>query len=561
MPVVAFMIAGFISQSPLGPRELGRLLNRMADSLVRGADQKANRVMVGPHIAGIAFAAEGAPACETPAIAWLDGEFFNHSGIATSDAEFFARAAMAGRELLNPLDGIFAGVVFDPRKDELHMVTDRHGLRSLYYTRLGNRLAWASQTKAFLALPDFSPVIDPIARDIFLATGQLPADRTWLEGVLPVPPATRMTFRLAEGRLAQQTYWSWDEIAPIAGNPRELADELGTRFRTAVERRTTRQTGLTLSGGLDSRAILAAMPHAPKTFTFGRPNSADVRLAARAASVKNAPHEVLPLHAQNWLLPRLPGVWWTDGALDLLHMHGIEHLNRQRAAYRICLKGSGGDGLAGAGHLFHPRDFAAYLKDKLHIDADQDVLHHLETAFHNSGSAHAFFIFWRMRGFNIHGPRLGLFEGIEYRLPFFDNRVQEFLYAIPLHQKANNRLYKCMLLQTFPTYFKNIPWQATGFPISYPSWVVKPLRRIARLRHRGPRPFADYANWLRRAPGKTLCDHLLNDATADLWHRHLAGEDHTAILGRHLTLKLYFRQLFDNKYRTLEEAEELLKET
>ena len=87
------------------------------------------------------------------------------------------------------------------------------------------------------------------------------------------------------------------------------------------------------------------------------------------------------------------------------------------------------------------------------------------------------------------------------------------------------------------------------------------LSRIARLRHRGPRPFADYANWLRRAPGKTLCDHLLNDATADLWHRHLAGEDHTAILGRHLTLKLYFRQLFDNKYRTLEEAEELLKET
>lgn len=167
-----------------------------------------------------------------------------------------------------------------------------------------------------------------------------------------------MTFRLAEGRLAQQTYWSWDEIAPIAGNnPRELADELGTRFRTAVERRTTRQTGLTLSGGLDSRAILAAMPHAPKTFTFGRPNSADVRLAA----------------------------------------------------------------------------------------------------------------------------------------------------LVPL-------------------------------PI-------------------------DYANWSRRAPGKTLCDHLLNDATADLWHRHLAGEDHTAILGRHLTLKLYFRQLFDNKYRTLEEAEELLNGT
>ena len=462
--MVAFMIAGFISQSPLGPRELGRLLNRMADSLVRGADQKANRVMVGPHIAGIAFAAEGAPACETPAIAWLDGEFFNHSGIATSDAEFFARAAMAGRELLNPLDGIFAGVVFDPRKDELHMVTDRHGLRPLYYTRLGNRLAWASQTKAFLALPDFSPVIDPIARDIFLATGQLPADRTWLEGVLPVPPATRMTFRLAEGRLAQQTYWSWDEIAPIAGNPRELADELGTRFRTAVERRTTRQTGLTLSGGLDSRAILAAMPHAPKTFTFGRPNSADVRLAARAASVKNAPHEVLPLHAQNWLLPRLPGVWWTDGALDLLHMHGIEHLNRQRAAYRICLKGSGGDGLAGAGHLFHPRDFAAYLKDKLHIDADQDVLHHLETAFHNSGSAHAFLFFGACAGSTFTARAWASLKGSNTACPFSTIACKNFSMPFPCTKKPTIACTNACCCKPFPPTSKTSPGRPRDFP-------------------------------------------------------------------------------------------------
>ena len=555
------MIAGFISQSPLGPRELARVLNRMAESLVTSAHQKASRILVGPHIAGIAFAPDGkSPTCETPAIAWLDGEFCNRSGIATSDAEFFARAAMGGRELLNPLDGIFAGVVFDPRKRELHIATDRYGLRPLYYTRLGNRIAWASQTKAFLGLPDFSLTIDPIARAIFLATGQLPADRTWLAGVLPVPPATRMTFRLADGRLAQQTYWSWDEITPIAGEPRELARELGTRFRAAVERRTTRQTGLTLSGGLDSRAILAAMPHAPKTFTFGHPNSADVRIAARAASAKNAPHEVLPLRDQNWLLPRLPGVWWTDGALDLLHMHGIEHLKRQRVAYRICLNGAGGDGLAGAGHLFRPRDFAAYLKNKLHIAADHAVIHHLETAFQRAGSAHAFYIDWRVRGFTIHGPRMGLFEGIEYRLPFFDNRVQELLYAIPLRQKANNRLYKRMLLQTFPNYFKNIPWQATGFPISYPSWAIKPLRRVARLRSRVS--FADYANWLRQPPGKNLGDHLLGDARgiADLWHRHLAGEDHTAILGRHLTLELYLRQLFNGKYRTVEEAAELLKE-
>ena len=565
------MLAGFISQSPLPPRELTHSLTRMADSLV--VHQKAHRIVFAPHIAGAAFAPDWRttpPVCQTQAghIAYLDGEFFNSAALAqpaTSDPEFLVQAITGESELLNRIDGLFSGVVFDIQKNELHIITDRYGLRPLYWTRQGNRIAWASQTKAFLTLPGFSPVIDPISRDGFFATGQLPPDRTWIEGVAPVPAATQMTFCISDGSLTQQRYWFWDEIAPLTGHhtQRELAHELGVRFRTAVEQRTTGRTGLALSGGLDSRAILAAMPRTPRTFTFGHPDSADVRIAAQAASVKNAPHTILPIHSQNWLLPRISGVWYADGALDLLHMHGIEHLKQQKEACDICLNGAGGDGLAGAGHLFPSNKLPAYLKDKLHIRADRNTIQHLKTAFHNAGSAHAFYIDWRMRGFTIYGPRLGLLHGLEYRLPFLDNQVQEFLYSIPLQQKANNRLYRQMLLHTFPEYFNTIPYQATGFPISHSSWTVKILRRLTGLRNRTPQTFADYANWLRQSPGKNLCDHLLYNTsnTSKLWQRHLAGEDHTIVLSRYLTYHLYLIQLFDGKYRTSEEVAELLKIT
>ena len=564
------MLAGFISQSPLAPEEITQSLTRMADGLV--VHQKAHRIVFAPHIAGVAFAPDWrpSPVCHTQTghIAYLDGEFFNRTALAqsaTSDPEFLVRAITDERELLHRTDGLFAGVVFDTHKNELHMITDRYGLRPLYWTRRGNRIAWASQTKAFLPLPKFSPVIDPISRDMFFATGQLPADRTWLKDVTPVPPATQMTFRISDGSLTQERYWSWDKIAPLSGHhdQRELARELGARFRTAVAQRTMAQTGLALSGGLDSRAILAAMPGVPKTFTFGHPDSADVRIAAQAASVKNAPHTVLPIHSQNWLLPRISGLWYADGALDLIHMHGIEHLRKQKEACDICLNGAGGDGLAGAGHLFHPNGFSAYLKNKLHIQADRNTIQHLKTAFDKAGSAHAFYIDWRMRGFTVQGPRLGLLYGLEYRLPFLDNQVQELLYSIPLQQKANNRLYRQMLLETFPEYFKNIPHQATGFPISHSSWTVKILRRLSGLHNHTPRPFADYANWLRQSPGKNLCDHLLYN-TSDIskfWQRHLAGEDHSVVLSRNLTYQLYLIQLFDGKYRTSEEVAELLKIT
>ena len=565
------MLAGFISQSPLTHRELTRSLTRMADSLV--VHQKAHQIVFAPHVAGVAFAPDWRttpPVCQTQTghIAYLDGEFFNRTALtqsATSDSEFLIQAITGEREQLNRIDGIFAGVVFDTHKNELHIITDRYGLRPLYWTRLGNRIAWASQTKAFLALPEFSPVIDPISRDMFFATGQLPSDHTWLKDVTPVPSATQMTFRISDGSLTQQRYWSWDEITPLAGHhsQRELAHELGARFRTAVEQRTSPQTGLALSGGLDSRAILAAMPGTPQIFTFGHPDSADVRIAAQAASVKNAQHTILPINSQNWLLPRISGVWYADGALDLLHMHGIEHLKQQKEACDICLNGAGGDGLAGAGHLFHPNGLSAYLKNKLHIQADRNTAQYLKTEFNKVGSAHAFYIDWRMRGFTIQGPRLGLLHGLEYRLPFLDNQVQEFLYSIPLQQKANNRLYRQILLETFPEYFKNIPYQATGFPISHSSWTVKILRRLTGLHNRTPQTFADYANWLRQSPGKNLCDHLLYNTsnTSKLWQRHLAGEDHTIILSRYLTYQLYLLQLFDGKYHTSEEVAELLKIT
>jgi len=582
------MLAGFITHAPLGPHELGHALTRMTDALVTSDHLQAHQVIFGPHVAGTAFAPawrSTPPSYQTPSghIAWLDGQFYNRANLtrihrwqSTTDLEFLVRAVTGESEGVENIDGLFAGVVFDGHKNELHIVTDRYGLRPLYWTHQGDRIAWASQTKAFLTLPNFSPTIDPITREAFLATGQLPSDRTWLQGVEPFPPATRITFKISDGSFTRQHYWSWDKVAPLVGrqDPRELAIELGQRFQSAVNDRATPESGLILSGGLDSRAILAALPHPPPTFTFGDPQSADVKIAAQAASKKGATHTVLPLNDQNWLSPRIPGVWQTDGALDLLHMHGIEHLEQQKSTFDICFNGAGGDGLAGAGHLFEPHQLFNYLENNLQIKADAKVSNQLETTFKKAGSAHAFYIDWRMRGFTIHGPRLGLFHGLEYRLPFLDNQVQEFLYAIPLELKTNNRLYRQMLLTTYPRYFKSIPWQNTGFSISWPTWTTHSLRKVNRLRGKNRHhTFTDYANWLRQPPGRTLAQNLLQDDHAhyrayantskveSLLTEHLSGQDNTVLLGRYITFELYLRQLFDGQYRTSDDASTLLEQT
>jgi asparagine synthase (glutamine-hydrolysing) len=409
-----------------------------------------------------------------------------------------------------------------------------------------------------------------------LATGQLPPNQTWLSHVEQLPPATRLTCRLKDNTQSRERYWHWHELAPLIDKTSlpDLADELGHRFCAAVKRQSqTPQIGLVLSGGLDSRALLAAMPDGTRTFTFGQENSPDVTIAAQVAGLKKASHDIWPLDAKNWLCPRIVGNWSLDGALNVLHMHGVEHMHKLAEDIRLCFNGAGGDGLVGGGHLFAPNELVPYLKNTLHLNLDNhpSVFNAVRETFNRTGSSHAFYIDWRMRGFTIHGPRLCQFAGLDFRIPFLDNTIQEFLYAVPLEFKLHNKLYKHMLLSTFPDYFNTIPYQATGYPISWSNWAIKGAKALKKWQQKTPeKSFASYADWLRESPARSFFETHLCDPKAlmfdycssapvlSLWQAHLQGENHAEMLGRYLTLELYLQQLYKQKYRTMPETEQFL---
>ena len=516
---------------------------------------------------------------------WLDGEFYNREEIARRlgvEADTDPALLLAlfqtdpGSAAIPELDGIYAAAVFDSARGDLHLFTDRYGLRPLFWTRHRGALAWASEAKALLLLPGFTPVLDAQALEEFLGIGYILGDRTWFEGIERLLPATRLTYNVEAQALKTERYWWWDRISPQTGrlDERELAEELGQRFIRAVERRSPEgeQTGLILSGGLDSRAILAAMPDRKPpipALTFGRKGSPDIQIAGRVAVLKGACHHTLDLSAENWLPPRIAGVWWTDGLLDLLHMHGIEHLDRMARLFDTCLNGAGGDGVVGGGHLFEPHEFPTYVRNKLNLSPDRcpTLFHALREEFSALGSAHAFYIHGRIRSFTLHGPRLGLFQGVDYRLPFLDYRFQDYLYSIPLSLKKNNRLYRLMLLNTFPDYYRKIPWQSTGAPISWPGWAVKTrttfrkLRGKLQLRASQSPDYADYPAWLRLEPARSLFEtlllnpralypnHISRERVTRAWQVHLNGADQAWQLCRYLTLELHLQQVYEARWR------------
>jgi asparagine synthase (glutamine-hydrolysing) len=256
-------------------------------------------------------------------------------------------------------------------------------------------------------------------------------------------------------------------------------------------------------------------------------------------------------------------------------MHGIEARERVRQLFRVSINGFAGDLVLGASFLHEascldkvtPRYVAGVM------GCDPDLLTDL-VSYRSLGKCDYYFIDNRVRRFTLMGP-VHLMTVIHDRQPFLDNDLLELVYSLPDRERFRNRLYSRMLLRTFPAYFRTIPWQKTGVPISYPQALqrgVPALRRrlralvppavVGRFRMLAPDGYTDYPSWLRAEPAWSLSSTLLCDDDAAhlefvprgtaprLLEEHWTGLDHAEAIGRLLTLEIWLRQALRGQLRS-----------
>ena len=198
------------------------------------------------------------------------------------------------------LNGMFAFAVCDLRGTSpvLFMARDHFGIKPLYYSCRDRRLAFASEVKALLEVPEIEARIDPFALDQYLTFLWVPDPKTLFDGIFKLPAGHRAIFR--DGQLEISQYW--DLSFPPAGHefPRsqeDLAHEIRERFQYSVEQQMVSDVplGAFLSAGLDSSSIVATMARTAKaplrtyTITFpqkyrkGENTLDDPAVAARLA--------------------------------------------------------------------------------------------------------------------------------------------------------------------------------------------------------------------------------------------------------------------------------------
>ena len=178
-----------------------------------------------------------------------------------------------GLDSLTRFNGIFAFALWDSNTRKLILARDHLGVKPLYYTRLGNKLFFASEIKALLRVPECPRQVELGALSQLFTLRYVPSPATLFQGIQKLPPAHYMV-AAADG-IEIQRYWRHLPQVRQDIDEQTLIEEYQELVEDAVriQMRSDVPVGLFLSSGIDSGALLALMSkHSSQpvhTFTIG----------------------------------------------------------------------------------------------------------------------------------------------------------------------------------------------------------------------------------------------------------------------------------------------------
>jgi asparagine synthase (glutamine-hydrolysing) len=226
------------------------------------------------------------------------------SGVGDSPAEIVARILAGyrrnGTEYLGRLRGVFSLALIDPVARSVHVANDQFGLERLYWGKRADVIYVSSEAKALLAVLPESRRFDDEAVAQYARFGSVTNNRTLFRGLALVPGGTVACVREGSGWRPAPTKAAddWERQEPL---PQEAFDrQFEEALRTAVARcfRAGPAAGVSITGGLDTRMIMACLPElrpGPPCYTFaglaGEPE--DARVGRTVATACRLPHHTL----------------------------------------------------------------------------------------------------------------------------------------------------------------------------------------------------------------------------------------------------------------------------
>ena len=399
---------------------------------------------------------------------------------------------------LREADGTFCLVHYQPQTGTLSLVADKVGVRSLYFWLDDELVVFASALRILEDLSFVPKRMDLRAVTEVVALGTPLADHTPYAGIFRVKPAEIV--QITNEGTSRTRYWRWDEIKTESDSEPIRLATVYDRFQSAIKRRNGNDeaTSAYLSGGLDSRCIVAALCRnrvRVRTVNFARPGTQDYHFGNDFAEKIGSVHESIPKesgdnipdysslmakalggsnHGQ-WPAERPQLAWSGEGGSGVL---GGVNLNESVVALMRAVKvdGAVAEYLQIGQRSIPLKLFRPEILESLRAVIKQGINEELnELRAEDAGRNFYLFLMHTDQRRNLmrHFENIDLHR-LEFQLPFFDAGFLTSVIATPLDWCLKHRFY-VKWLSLLPTPVTSVPWQA------YPGHEPCPLPVPAEL--------------------------------------------------------------------------------
>jgi len=252
-----------------------------------------------------------------------------------------------GCEFLEKLNGWFSGVLLDFRERQLVLFNDRYGVNRLYYHEHASGFYFSTEAKALLKILPETRQLNLRSLGEVLCCEAVLQNRSLFSGISLLPPGSAWVFSRG-APVKKKTYFkqeAWESQPELSES--EFYEKLSETWTRILPKYFVgkQPIGLSLTGGVDSRMILAWAPCSPgklPCYTWGGTyrDCADVKIARKAARLCQQPHNTISVGAEflsqfHDLAER--AVYISDGTMDVtgsLDLY-VQRLARQIAPVRV----------------------------------------------------------------------------------------------------------------------------------------------------------------------------------------------------------------------------------
>jgi asparagine synthase (glutamine-hydrolysing) len=353
--------------------------------------------------------------------------------------------AERGKSFPACLNGRFHGLLSNKSNQTALLFNDRYGMHRIYYHESKDAFYFAAEAKAILAVRPELRVIDPRGMGELVSCGCVLENRSVFKNISVLPPGSAWTFR--KGLIEHKgTYFDpkeWEEqetldIEPYYQQLREIFSANIPKYFNGDQ-----PIGMSLTGGLDSRMIMAwrkAPPNSFPCFSFGGMfrDCQDVTIARKVAQLCGQQHQVIGVGDE--FLSKFPhyserSVFLTDACVDVSRSPDLYINELARKIAPVRMTGNYGGEVLRSIRAFKPVEPPPNL---FHSDFST-YLNHAKQTYSSLISVHPLsFSVFRQAPWHHYGLLALEQTQIALRSPYLDNELVRMVFRAPKSTLSNN---------------------------------------------------------------------------------------------------------------------------